>query len=46
MNDFIKITSIFYAGVDEAQQLRAAGQVLANGEELTAHANALKVRSE
>jgi histidinol dehydrogenase len=44
VNDFVKITSVFYASADEAQQLSAAGQILANGEELTAHANALKQR--
>lgn len=44
VNDFVKITSVFYASAEEAKQLSAAGQVLANGEELTAHANALWVR--
>ncbi len=46
VNDFVKITSVFYASADEARELSKAGQVLANGEELTAHANALKVRNE
>lgn len=45
VNDFVKITSVFYASADEAKQLSAPGQVLANGEELTAHANALKQRA-
>lgn len=44
VNDFVKIASVFYASVEEANGLSAAGQVLANGEELTAHANALKQR--
>lgn len=44
VNDFVKITSVFYANAAEAQQLAQAGQVLANGEELTAHANALAQR--
>ncbi len=44
VNDFVKITSVFYASAEEANALSAAGQVLAEGEELTAHANALKVR--
>ncbi len=46
VNDFVKITSVFYASAEEAKHLSAAGQVLANGEELTAHANALRVRTE
>lgn len=46
VNDFVKITSVFYANASEAKQLSAAGQVLATGEELTAHANALRVRTE
>lgn len=45
VNDFVKITSVFYASVQEAKQLSASGQVLANGEELTAHAHALRVRA-
>ncbi|HZQ10165.1 MAG TPA: histidinol dehydrogenase [Anaerolineae bacterium] len=45
VNDFLKITSVFYANETEAKRLNAAGQILANGEELTAHANALKVRT-
>ena len=44
VNDFVKITSVFYASAQEAQQLSAPGQIMANGEELTAHANALKQR--
>jgi histidinol dehydrogenase len=44
VNDFVKITSVFFASAEEAHQLSAPGQVLANGEELTAHANALKQR--
>jgi len=44
VNDFVKITSVFYASAQEAQALSAPGQILANGEELTAHANALKQR--
>jgi histidinol dehydrogenase len=44
VNDFLKITSVFHASIEQAQRLSEAGQVLANGEELTAHANALKVR--
>ncbi|WP_410959621.1 histidinol dehydrogenase, partial [Salmonella sp. SAL4432] len=44
VNDFVKITSVFYASAEEARGLSAAGQVLANGEELTAHANALARR--
>lgn len=44
VNDFVKITSVFYASADEAKELSAPGQILANGEELTAHANALKQR--
>lgn len=44
VNDFVKITSVFYASAQEAQQLSAPGQILANGEELTAHANALRQR--
>ena len=44
VNDFVKITSVFYASALEAQQLGQAGQILANGEELTAHANALAQR--
>lgn len=46
VNDFVKITSVFYASAEEAKHLSAVGQVLANGEELTAHANALRVRTE
>lgn len=46
VNDFVKITSVFYASRAEGVRLSVPGQVLANGEELTAHANALKVRSE
>lgn len=44
VNDFVKITSVFYASAEEARELSTAGQVLANGEELTAHANALRIR--
>ncbi|MBI4673751.1 MAG: histidinol dehydrogenase [Chloroflexi bacterium] len=44
VNDFVKITSVFYASEQEARALSAAGQILANGEELTAHANALRQR--
>jgi histidinol dehydrogenase len=44
VNDFVKITSVFYASEHEAENLSAAGQVLANGEELTAHAYALAQR--
>lgn len=44
VNDFVKITSVFYASAEEAKQLSAPGQILANGEELTAHANALNQR--
>ncbi len=44
VNDFVKITSVFYASANEAKQLSASGQLLANGEELTAHANALAQR--
>lgn len=44
VNDFVKITSVFYASADQARQLSAPGQILANGEELTAHANALAQR--
>ena len=46
VNDFVKITSVFYASAAEAQQLGRAGQILATGEELTAHANALAQRRE
>lgn len=45
VNDFVKITSVFYASADQAKQLSAPGQILAKGEELTAHANALKQRA-
>lgn len=45
VNDFVKITSVMYASAPEAQQLGQVGQVLANGEELTAHANALARRT-
>jgi histidinol dehydrogenase len=45
VNDFCKITSLFYASQAEAAALSRAGQVLAAGEELTAHANALAVRT-
>jgi len=44
VNDFVKITSVFYASATEARQLSAPGQFLAHSEELTAHANALKQR--
>lgn len=44
VNDFVKITSVFYASAEEAQHLATAGQALATGEELTAHANALRQR--
>lgn len=44
VNDFVKITSVFYASEQEARQLSAPGQILATGEELTAHANALRQR--
>lgn len=44
VNDFVKITSVLYASAREAQALGQVGQVLANGEELTAHANALAQR--
>lgn len=44
VNDFVKITSVLYASEQEARALSVPGQVLANGEELTAHANALKQR--
>lgn len=46
VNDFVKITSVFYASAAEARDLARAGQVLANAEELTAHANALRVRTD
>ncbi len=46
VNDFVKITSVFCASAEEARELSKAGQVLANGEELTGHANALKVRGD
>ena len=46
VNDFVKITSVFYASEQEARQLSAPGQILATGEELTAHANALKQRMQ
>jgi histidinol dehydrogenase len=46
VNDFVKLTSVFYASAGEAARLSAAGQLLANGEELTAHAHALRVRAE
>lgn len=45
VNDFVKITSVFFASAAEAAALSAPGQILANGEELTAHANALKQRT-
>ncbi len=45
VNDFLKITSVFYASAPEAAELAEPGWILANGEELTAHANALRVRS-
>lgn len=44
VNDFVKITSVLYTSAREAQALGQVGQVLANGEELTAHANALAQR--
>lgn len=44
VNDFVKITSVFFASAAEAAALSTPGQILANGEELTAHANALKQR--
>jgi histidinol dehydrogenase len=46
VNDFVKITSVFYASAAEAQQLAVPGQILATGEELTAHANALRIRGD
>lgn len=44
VNDFVKITSVFYASAAEARALSEAGQILANAEELTAHAKALEAR--
>lgn len=44
VNDFVKITSVFYASAAEAQRLSPTGQILANAEELTAHAHALRLR--
>lgn len=46
VNDFVKITSVFYASAAEAKQLSAPGQILAQGEELTAHACALEQRMQ
>lgn len=46
VTDFIKLTSVFFASPVEAAALGGPGQVLATGEELTAHANALAVRTQ
>lgn len=46
VNDFVKMTSVFYASAAEARALSEPGQILANAEELTAHANALKTRTK
>jgi histidinol dehydrogenase len=45
VNDYMKITSVFYASAAEARALRETGELLAEAEGLTAHANALRVRA-
>lgn len=46
VTDFLKITSVCYANGAEARSLSETGQIFANAEELTAHANALAVRTD
>ena len=45
VNDFVKITSVFHVSAAEAHALGASARILAESEGLTAHANAVAVRT-
>lgn len=44
VNDFVKITSVFSVSADEARELGERAAMLAEAEELTAHASAIRRR--
>lgn len=44
VNDFVKITSVFSVSENQAKELGARAAILAEAEELTAHANAIRKR--
>lgn len=44
VNDFVKITSVFSVSADEARELGERAAILAEAEELTGHANAIRRR--